>query len=51
MKSLLDKSFVYTSAVSTDIGKTFARIRAKNRKAKAAEALSRQVVPIKARKP
>jgi len=32
MKSLLDKSFVYTSAVSTDISKTFARIRAKEKR-------------------
>ncbi len=34
MKSILDKSFRYTSAVDTDLNKTFARIRREQKAAR-----------------
>ncbi len=36
MKSILDKSFTYVNAASTDIRKTFARVRREMEKAEAA---------------
>lgn len=52
MKSIFDKSFRYTNAASTDIAKTFARIRREQREQQrlreAAEAESKaKVAPIK----
>lgn len=38
MKSILDKSFAYTPSASTDLKKTFARIRREIREQKAREA-------------
>lgn len=35
MKSILDRTFKYTNAASTDLAKTFARIRAEQKKADA----------------
>lgn len=38
MKSIMDPTFVYVPSTSTDIRKTFARIRRENAKAEAAQA-------------
>ena len=47
MKSILDPSFHYTPAASTDLRKTFARIRREMRKQSRAEAeASAKVSPI-----
>lgn len=48
MKSILDPSFRYTNAASTDLRKTFARIRREQAAAKAVRPVA-QVVPIKER--
>jgi hypothetical protein len=48
MKSILNPAFKYTNAASTNIAKTFARIRAEQRKAEALAATSR-VLDIKPR--
>lgn len=45
MKSILDPSFKYTNAASTDLRKTFARVR-REMKAKAAEQMTPQVKVI-----
>ena len=45
MKSLLDPSFKYVPAASTDIRKTFARIRREQAKANEAEA-NVKVMPL-----
>lgn len=37
MKSILDPSFVYTSSVSTDLRKSFAKVRERQAEAQAAE--------------
>lgn len=47
MKSLLDRSFKYVPAASTDIRRTFARIRAEQKAAQAAS--DAKVSPIKRR--
>lgn len=46
MKSILDPSFRYVPAASTDLRKTFARIRREQRKAREQEQAKR-VIPIK----
>jgi hypothetical protein len=47
MKSILDPSFNYTPAASTDLRKTFARVRREMRKQARAEAeASAKVSPI-----
>ena len=45
MKRILDKSFKYVPAVETDLKKTFARIRAEQRKS--AEETQAKVQPLK----
>lgn len=48
MKSLLDSTFRYTNAASTDIAKTFARIRREQEAArKAAAESSKKILPMK----
>jgi hypothetical protein len=48
MKSILDPTFRYIPSASTDLRKTFKRIRDEQRKARELEAakLTRQVIPI-----
>ncbi len=53
MKSILDPTFRYTNAASTDIRKTFARIkreRDKEREAEAARIAASNVKPIREKK-
>jgi hypothetical protein len=55
MKSILDRSFHYTSSASTDLRKTFARIRREQRKRVGAEGeaeadVKTNVLPIKQRR-
>lgn len=40
MKSILDRSFHYTTSVETDVRKTFARIRREMRKREEAQAIA-----------
>jgi septal ring factor EnvC (AmiA/AmiB activator) len=56
MKSILDKSFRYTSSAGTDLKKTFARIRRERARHAEAEAAReaetvRKVAPISRHKP
>jgi hypothetical protein len=54
MKSILDRSFHYTPSASTDLKKTFARIRREQRKRGEGEAeadVKTNVLPIKQRRP
>lgn len=50
MKSILDPSFRYTPAHSTDIRKTFARVRRIVRESQPQPALPAKVTPIRGRK-
>ena len=54
MKSILDRSFVYTASFETDVRKTFARYRREQRKLEQvqmmADAETRNVVAITARR-
>ena len=52
MKSILDRSFRYTSSIDTDLGKTFARIRREQRQQTLAQAKggNGKVLPITQRK-
>ena len=52
MKSILDRSFHYTSSVQTDLRKTFAKIRRKQSQQKRALEKTRNVnvLPIRATK-
>ena len=55
MKSILDRSFHYTTSVETDVRKTFARVRREMRKRELAQAaadaeLKRKVLVISPRK-
>jgi hypothetical protein len=49
MKSILDPDFKYVPSASTDLRKTFARVRKELQQQRAAEGakLTRQVIPIK----
>ena len=47
MKSILDRSFRYTSSAATDLRKTFERIRREQRRQVMAEALADAPVPAK----
>jgi hypothetical protein len=47
MKSILDKSFNYTSSFQTDLAKTFARVRRQQRKDATTDPTN--VLPIKQR--
>jgi len=40
MKSILDRSFHYTTSVETDVRKTFARVRREMRKREQAQAIA-----------
>lgn len=44
MKNILDPSFKYTNAASTDISKTFERVRAEMRKSTQAKNLEKPLV-------
>ena len=51
MKSILDPSFKYTPSISTDVRKTFAKVRRQERlKAKQMEEQKRVVLAIKSLK-
>ncbi len=55
MKSILDRSFHYTASSSTDLRKTFARVRREQRiqhqaQARADEEIKTKVLPIKRRR-
>lgn len=53
MKHILDKSFIYTRSIDTDIRKTFAKLRAEQARAKAErEQIVAQIKPrVKGRTP